>query len=72
MEENEWISLYYEENEKREELEQEKCELLGIIQGKDKVIKQAKEIIKDLLSCARNYPEGNLEKMQRAEAFLKE
>lgn len=57
---------------KVEQLENDKKELLGIIQGKDKVIKQAKEIIKGLLSCARNYPEGNLEKMQRAENFLKE
>lgn len=35
-----------------------------------KQLAEAKEIIKDLLSCARNYPEGNLEKMQRAEQFL--
>lgn len=126
MEEGEWISLYYEENEKREELEQEnkqlkeriavleslteeqlekqfpakdlkeKSDLLGeIAELKEKLriateypewsktvklaeedcIKQlaeAREIIKELLSCARNYPEGNLEKMQRAEQFLKE
>ena len=126
MEEGEWISLYYEENEKREELEQEnkqlkeriavleslteeqlekqfpakdlkeKSDLLGeIAELKEKLriateypewsktvklaeedcIKQlaeAREIIKELLSCARNYPEGNLEKMQIAEQFLKE
>lgn len=126
MEENEWISLYYEENEKAEKLEQEnkqlkerivileslteeqlekqfpakdlkeKSDLLGeIAELKEKLriateypewsktvklaeedcIKQlaeAREIIKGLLSCARNYPEGNLEKMQRAEQFLKE
>ena len=37
-----------------------------------KRLAEAREIIKGLLSCARNYPEGNLEKMQRAEQFLKE
>lgn len=37
-----------------------------------KRLAEAREIIKGLLSCARNYPEGNLEKMQRAENFLKE
>ena len=34
--------------------------------------KQAKEIIRELLTCARNYPESNKQKMQKAEAFLKE
>lgn len=33
------------------ELEQEKCELLGIIQGKDKAIKELEEKISVLLSC---------------------
>ena len=124
MEENEWISLYYEENEKAEKLEQEnkqlkeriavleslteeqlekqfpakdlkeKSDLLGeIAELKEKLriateypewsktvklveedcikrLAEAREIIKGLLSCARNYPEGNLEKMQRAEQFL--
>lgn len=124
MEEGEWISLYYEENEKREELEQEnkqlkeriavleslteeqlekqfpakdlkeKSDLLGeIAELKEKLriateypewsktvklaeedcIKQlaeAREIIKELLSCARNYPEGNLEKMQIGRAVV--
>ena len=124
MEENEWISLYYEENEKAEKLEQEnkqlkeriavlealleeqlkkefpakdlkeKSDLLGEIaelkeklriateypewsktvklteEGCIKRLAEAREIIKGLLSCARNYPEGNLEKMQRAEQFL--
>lgn len=37
-----------------------------------KRLAEAREIIKGLLSCARNYPEGNLEKMQKAEKFLKE
>ena len=29
-------------------------------------------IIKGLLSCCRNYPQGNAEKMEQAEQFLKE
>lgn len=35
------------------ELEKEKCELLGIIQGKDKVIQELKEKISVLLSCKK-------------------
>ena len=31
---------------------------------------QAKEIIKDLLSCCRNYPQENAEKIKQAEQFL--
>jgi len=47
-----------EPREKRiAELEQEKCELLGIIQGKDKVIKELEEQISVLLSC-KNCPEN--------------
>lgn len=30
------------------------------------------EIIKGLLSCCRNYPQENVEKMEQAEQFLKE
>lgn len=41
----------------KEELEQEKCELLGIIQGKDKAIKELEERISVLLSC-KNCPEN--------------
>lgn len=33
---------------------------------------KAKEIIKELLSCCRNYPQENAEKIERAEQFLKE
>jgi len=33
---------------------------------------KAKEIIRELLTCARNYPESNKQKMQKAEQFLKE
>lgn len=33
---------------------------------------KAKEIIKGLLSCCRNYPQENAEKMEQAEQFLKE
>ena len=39
------------------ELEKEKCELLGIIQGKDKVVQELKEKISILLSC-KNCPEN--------------
>ena len=33
---------------------------------------KSKEIIKGLLSCCRNYPQENAEKMEQAEQFLKE
>ena len=39
------------------ELEKEKCELLGIIQGKDKAVQELKEKISILLSC-KNCPEN--------------
>ncbi len=39
------------------DLEKEKCELLGIIQGKDKVLKELEEKISVLLSC-KNCPEN--------------
>ena len=42
-----------------------------IIEGKDKRLEQAKKIIKGLLSCCRNYPQENAEKMKQAEQFLK-
>lgn len=35
-------------------------------------IAKAKEIIKGLLSCCRNYPQENVEKMKQAEQFIKE
>lgn len=35
--------------EKEEELEKEKCELLGIIQGKDKVIQELKKELNNML-----------------------
>ena len=38
----------------------------------DEKLAQAKEIIKGLLSCCRNYPQENAEKMEQAEQFLKE
>lgn len=40
-----------------QKLEEDKCELLGIIQGKDKAIKELKEKISILLSC-KNCPEN--------------
>ena len=33
---------------------------------------KATEIIRELLTCARNYPESNKQKMQKAEQFLSE
>ena len=33
---------------------------------------QAKEIIKGLLSCCRNYPQENAEKVEQARQFIKE
>ena len=33
-------------------------------------LEQAKEIIKQLLSCSRNYPQENADKIQQAEQFL--
>ena len=39
---------------------------------KNKQLTQAKEIIKGLLPCCRNYPEENAEKIKQAEQFLKE
>lgn len=38
--------------------------------GEECKYEQAKEIIKELLSCARNYPEENLKKIQEAEQFI--
>lgn len=33
---------------------------------------KAKDIIQGLLSCCRNYPQENIEKIQQAKQFLKE
>ena len=38
---------------------------------KDDQLTKAKEIIKGLLSCCRNYPQENAEKMEQAKKFLK-
>ena len=69
--------------EKGEQLEKENAELkkkIGIyqkgmydeIEKRDKKLTKAIEIIKKLLSCCRNYPQENAEKMEEAEQFLKE
>lgn len=42
------------------------------IEKRDKKLTKAIEIIKGLLSCCRNYPQENAEKMKQAEQFLKE
>jgi hypothetical protein len=74
-----------EPREKRiAELEKEKCELLGIIQGKDKAIKdleeeyayqliKAKKIIGNLYAICKDnhYPNSSI-LMEEAEQFLKE
>ena len=47
-----------EPKEKRiAELEKEKCELLGIIQGKDKVIKELQDKLNELLELTLSYVE---------------
>ena len=62
------------------ELEKENAELkkkIGIyqkgmydeIEKRDKKLTKAIEIIKKLLSCCRNYPQENAEKMEEAEQF---
>ena len=40
--------------------------------GYSKSKNEAKEIIKGLLSCCRNYPQENAEKVERAEQFISE
>ena len=49
---------------------------LYVIDSQHKLVNEekikVKEIIKDLLSCCRNYPQENAEKIQIAEQFLKE
>ena len=45
----------------KEELEKEKCELLGIIQGKDKVIKDLEWQIKQILEDNESYQKENAE-----------
>ena len=68
---------------KMNDLEKENAELkkkIGIyqkgmydeIEKRDKKLTKAIEIIKKLLSCCRNYPQENAEKMEEAEQFLKE
>lgn len=49
------------------ELEEEKCELLGIIQGKDKVIKELEEENAELKQYAKNIEDAKSE----AERFLR-
>ncbi len=76
-----WRTGYYNEKHKKEELEKENAELREKLnfstqyyQGeKAKVqLTKAKEIIKGLMPCCRNYPQENAEKMEQAEQFLKE
>ena len=40
------------------------------LKKRDEQLAKAKEIIRELLTCARNYPESNKQKMQKAEQFL--
>ena len=53
-----------------EELEQEKCELLGIIQDKDKVIKDLEEQLQEMVEDNDYYQEEN-EKLEKENAVLK-
>ena len=61
------------------ELEKEKCELLGIIQGKDKVIQELKKELNSMLvsknpqlAKAKENIEGVYEITEEAEHFLRE
>ena len=47
-----WYVKYKELEKENADIEQEKCELLGIIQGKDKVIAQTKELLKRVVEWA--------------------
>lgn len=47
-----FIKQLTEKDKQIADLEQEKCELLGIIQGKDKVIAQTKELLKRVIGWA--------------------
>ena len=43
-----------------------------LLNKKIEQLEQAKKIIKELLTCCRNYPQENAEKMEQAEQFMKE
>ena len=76
------LKLQQENAELKEKLNkiERKCkfnfvDLLHDVENESKQEEQltnAKEIIKGLLSCCRNYPQENAEKIERAEQFLKE
>jgi len=55
-----------------EEFKETNHELAELAIARNKQIFKAKEIIKGLLSCCRNYPQENAEKMEQAEQFLSE
>lgn len=64
--------LFFQPLKKRiEELEKEKCELLGIIQGKDKVIKDLEWQSLKVLKDNDNYQTDN-DKLEEENAELKE
>lgn len=53
-------------------LKERNGELAGQKASLERWFCEAKMIIKSLLSCCRNYPQENVEKIQQAEQFLKE
>ena len=55
--------------EKMADLEKEKCELLGIIQGKDKVIKDLEWQLKEVLEDNDNYQKENAELKEINEGY---
>ena len=58
--------------ERIEELEKEKCELLGIIQGKDKAIKDLEWQLQEVLEDNDLYQKENAELIQENNVFIKD
>ncbi|MBO7716644.1 MAG: hypothetical protein J6S85_23965 [Methanobrevibacter sp.] len=66
--------LQKENAELKDALKGKRCNCMTYLNFKDleKELTKAEEIIKGLLSCCRNYPQENAEKMEQAEQFIKE
>lgn len=69
---NENERLKKENAELKKELSENKVADCRIVNGLCEQLTKAEEIIRELLTCARNYPESNKQKMQKAEQFLNE
>lgn len=71
----EYEQLTKEQDEHLERLEEEKCELLGLIQGKDKVIVEAKGIINAFLDFEASAMERGCyiadDTRKKAEGFIR-